>query len=262
MAYTTKAGNSLVVSIPDLTSSIAQIAMVCDPKNAKKVYRKGISAGGRVLLKKAKELVPNSKVKTGKKAPKGRYGRSGLLKKSLTMYYRQGKTAIRPYVVIGSNRQTSDELQRGKQKVKEIPAKTIHLVEDGFTAVSRVSLDGTKAGQVKGTELKDKVLNLLRTQRGFLVSAQTINLKNALEKGFDQKLMTSSSLNAKLQKQKVGIEEVKAYIKGYKAATKTKIRPRKFLERAAKDAKAPAIAKAVEVLRSEYDRLISIYRVK
>jgi hypothetical protein len=262
MSVAIKTGNNLTVLIPDLTSSLAQIAMVCDPKNAKKVYRKGISAGGRVLLKKAKELAPNSKVRQGKKAPKGRYGRSGLLKKSLAMYYRTGKTGNRPYIVIGANRNVSADLPRGKQTTKETPAKTIHLVEDGFTAVSRISLDGTRAGLVKGSELKNKVLNLLRGQRGFMVKASSINLKNALAQGFDKKLMTSDSLGSRLQKQKVGLDEVKAYVKGYKKATKTASRPRKFLERAAKAAREPAIAKAVEVLRSEYDRLISVFRVK
>lgn len=262
MSTTVMAGNGLSLSVPDLASSLDQIAAALNPKLMRKVYRKGISAGGRILLKKAKELVPNSRVKRGKKSPKGRYGRSGILKKSLKMYYRTGKTGIRPYVVIGSDRDTAENAARGKQTQKEIPSKTIHLVENGFTAVSRISLDGTRAGLVQGSDTKNKVLSLLRGQRGLLVKASTINLKNALEQKLDQKLFASTQLSWSLTRRNISQQKVESYVKGYKKATKTKVAPRKFMEKAAKQAGPIAKAKAVEVLAAEFQRLISIYRVK
>jgi len=258
-----KTGSGLNVYIPDLASSLDQISAQLNPKIMKKVYRKAVSAGGRVLLKKAKELVPNSRAKRGKKSPKGRYGRSGILKKSLKMYYRVGKSGVRPYVVIGSDRDTSENAQRGKKTQAEIPSKTIHLVEKGFTAVSRISLDGTQAGLVKGKDkLADKVLSLLRDQRNFMSNRSSITLKKALDQKFDERLWAHTSLQYNLDRREVSRQTVEAYIRGYKAAKKTKVRPRKFMEKAAQQAGPMATAKSVEILKSEFDKLVSIYRVK
>lgn len=262
MAVALKASNGLTIAVPDLDGALAQVITGLNPKIAKKVWRKGITAGGRILLRKARQLAPNSRVKRNKKSPKGKYGRSGILKKALNLYYRIGKNSVRPYVVIGADRAVSENNVRGNRTDLEMPSKTIHLVENGFTAVSRISLDGTKSGLVRGRDLNAKVLDLLRGQRAVLVKKWSINFKNALEQKLDQKLMTSWSLQENLRDRNLSQQKLESYIKGYKRATKTKVRARKFMERAAKEGRAEAVAKAVEILRSEYEKLLSIYRVK
>jgi hypothetical protein len=250
-----------IVRVPDLSGALGPILLALDPKKAKKIYRKALTHGGRVLLAEARRLAPNAGIKRKKNQPIGHYGRSGLLRKSLKVFYRDKKSPYRPYVVIGVDRDVYAVTQRGRRKVNEIPKSTVHLVEDGFVAVSRVSLDGTRAGRVKGRDINTRVISLLRSQRGLGAKSSEINMRKALSQGLDQKLLQDSFLNLRLAAKGVSRDTVESYIRGYKAATKTVVRGRKFLERAQKAATAAAKDKALAVLQAEYANLVKTLRV-
>jgi len=143
----------MVVGVPDLPRALDRIAMVFNPKEAKKIYRKALTAGGRIIHKAAKALVP----KRGriKKGETGIYGKTGLTKKSLRIFYRTGRKNNTSYIVVGSDRSVSATVKRGKQSIQAIPAKTIHLVEKGFVAVSRIP-------GVQGRKTHEEVLRQIR----------------------------------------------------------------------------------------------------
>ena len=242
-SFWTGPGKSIFVSIPDLPRAFDRIAMAFDPKSAKKIYRKALMASGRVILKEAKKLCP-VKGKT-KKNERGTYGKSGLTKKSLKVYYRTGRQKNASYVIVGADRGVSQTMTRGKQAVPQIPSKTIHLVEKGFVAVSRIP-------GVVGRHTHFEVLKKIRKMGGR--NTATISMRNAFLQGYAQKLMTNP---------KPGSPDVfkdAAYLRSYRGIKKTKVPGQHFMDRAKKNAGPVAIETAKSIMQQEYTNLISIYR--
>jgi hypothetical protein len=242
--FYTGAGKSVLIGVPDLPKALDRIAMAFNPKEAKKIYRKALMAGGRIILKTAKALVP----KRGriKKGDKGIYGKTGLTKKSLKIWYRTGRRNNTSYILVGADRSVMQKVKRGRQEIDAIPSKTIHLVERGFTAVSRIP-------GIVGRETHYEILKRLRKVGGR--GTRSISMANALKQGLDKKLITSNHRTPT-------VFSTAAYLRGYRKATKTKVPGAFFMRRAKQESADAAIAKAREVMQKEYQDRLSIFRVK
>ena len=234
------------VRVPDLSRVLVPLAQALGPEPSQKVFRKALSEGAKLIVKRARELAPGPG-----KAPKRRkgqakgpkvYGKSGALKKSIKAYFRRAKKSQAAYIVVGANRDYKISVRRGTKDMYAYPKNYIHLVDRGFTAVARIP-------GVVGRKTNYSILRLLRRFRKAGVNARDISFARALADGFDKKLLTGNSIKDGNKKR------IANYIRGYRKATRTKVPGQYFMERASRETRAQAIEVATRILLAEYTKL-------
>jgi len=234
------------VRVPDLSGVLGPLARALGPEPSQKVFRKALSEGAKIIVKRARELAPGPG-----KAPKRRkgqakgpkvYGKSGALKKSIKAYFRRGKKSQAAYIVVGANRDYKIPVRRGKKDMYAYPKNYVHLVDRGFTAIARIP-------GVVGRKTNYAILRMLRRYRVAGTNARDISFARALKDGFDQKLLASDSIKDSNKRR------VANYIRGYRKATRTKVPGQFFMERASRETRAQAIKVASRYLLAEYAKL-------
>lgn len=233
-------GKALTVELPNIGMMIDRMrAELRDEKMTRKIYRKALTGGGRIMLKAVQMLMPaTGKRPRGKGTkPPPKYGATGATRKALSVFYRTGKGKMAAYIVVGVKRSYAIDAKRGKQIVKHQPSKTVHLLEKGFTAVARIP-------GIVGRRTNYSIVKVLRRFAG----DRRVSLSKALDQGIDDKLLTSGRLK---EKNKLRIAK---YISAYRSAKRTKVQGKGYFEKARAASADLARDYVITVLAQEWDR--------
>jgi|GEM_PF-3703494 len=241
-----QSGAAFTCQIPIIDAVLDRVVVDIGFKLGLAIYRKAIMAAGRVSLKAVQgELKRIYGRKLNKRKSEGLdYGNTGALPAAMRVVFRTAENGASSYAVVGTDRELQVPARRGKKTVYERPANTVHLANRGFTAVSRV------AG-VSGRQTNYSVVKSLRNtaRREKVENAANLGMRRLLENNVDRIFLdrnqSARSFVAKAQ-----------YIARYKAATKTEVPGRKFMEVAAALSRDPAVAEAMRVLQMEFDKAL------
>lgn len=238
----TSAGKGATIKIPDLPKALQRITDLFGPKVGQAVYKKGIQAGGKIMLDAARAKATWRPTPKKKRGQPGEYGRTGALPKSMTLKYRTNQAKDYSYVVIGAARDKGVNTRRGRQSVVEDPSKTVHLMEKGYTAVSRV------AG-VKGRAGQGILQNIRHLAKLLKISRRRLSLRSVTETGFD------ATYSSYLQGHEAA--RVNKYFTGYRGSRRTVVPGRHFMKAAADESKDKAIAAAKDTMQAEFAKLLA-----
>lgn len=225
----------ITADFPNLTGIIDEFRKVLTDSEFKTAVRKSLMAGGRIMLESAKAHVPvmGRRAKPGQRVSRVS---TGLLKRALSIIARAGTNGS--YVVIGSDRDTTKQILRGRKTITAIPGKYVHLVEKGFVAVARQK-------GVKGRQ-DDWILKLIRNGQLLKIQAD-----KSAKPVFD---VTDYDANRTL----VGhfadrVVKVQSRIAG---AKRTPVKGRHFLKAAVDQTKDQAVHKTIETLGQAVPNII------
>jgi len=211
------------------------------------LIRDATRVGGRILLAKAKELVPSensSRLRKNRPVKQSRGVSHGTLRESLSLIYRPRRDG--GYVVVGANRETTRMVKRGKKQIMAQPSKSIHLVEKGFTAVARQK--GIQGSQRDATRLfaAHRLLKRLREDQDFKLSRSQTRLLARYQEIAESKLRVDQSLVSRAQ----------ARYKDFSAARRTEVPGHHFLARAQAATATQAITAMSQAMETGLPKLI------
>lgn len=237
----TSAGKGATIKIPDLPRALQRITDLFGPKIAQQVYKKGVMAGGKIMLDAARAKAAWRPPARKKRGQPGEYGRTGALPKSLKIKYRTNSSKNYSYIVIGVARDKGVTTRRGRQTVVEDPSKTVHLMEKGYTAVARV------AG-VRGRQGVDVLRSIRHLAKLLKISRRRLSLRSVSETGFD------STFASYLQESEA--KRASRYFAYYRGARRTVVPGRHFMRDSARESQARAILAAKEAMEADFARLL------
>lgn len=217
----------ITADFPNLSGIMDEFRKILTDSEFKTAVRKSLMAGGRIMLESAKANVPTSarRLKPGQRLARVS---TGLLKRALSIIARSGTNGS--YVVIGSDRDTTKQILRGRKTITAIPGKYVHLVEKGFVAVARQK-------GVKGRQ-DDWILKLIRN--GQLLKIQADQSAKPI---FD---LTDYDANRSLVARFTDrVAKAQSRIAG---AKRTPVAGRNFLKAAVDQTKDQAVQKTIETL--------------
>jgi hypothetical protein len=234
------AGRGATLRLPDLPRALQRITDIYGPKTANGIYRRAIATAGKILLAAARVRAAWRPRARRKRGQPGQYGQSGILPRSLAARVRTSRSNNTTYVVIGAARDKGVDVRRGRHTITEDPAKTVHLMERGFTASARVA--GVRGR--KGAEMMSHARNLARILK---ISRRRLSLRSVTESGFDHTLASHLEHSEAVR--------VGRFFAFYKAAKKTVVPGRHFLEAASRDATPAAVEAAKASMQADWAKL-------
>jgi hypothetical protein len=241
----TSSGDAFLVSVPVIEMVMERVITEIGITRGKAIYKKAIMAGGRVGLRAVKAEVQKISGKFDKKMIEGlEYGRSGALWRSMKTMFRTAKSGLYSYAVVGADRDFEVPARRGKHTIYEVPAATVHLVNNGFRAVHRIpGMVGRKNHNLTVDSLR-RMATALKMEK-----AHKMSMAKLIGAGVDKRFTQFSSDK--------GFARQSAYLSKYKAAGTTEVAGRKFLQKAAAFAQGPSVAKVMEVMQAEFTKALA-----
>lgn len=211
------------------------------------LIRDATRVGGRILLAKAKELVPSensSRLRKNRPVKRCRGVSHGTLRESLSLIYRPRRDG--GYVVVGANRETTRMVKRGKKQIMAQPSKYIHLVEKGFTAVARQK--GIKGSQREIVKLfrAYRLIQRAREDDQFKVSQSQARLIAKYREIAASKTFVDQEL----------ARQAKQRYKDFTAARRTEVPGHHFLARAQAATATQAITAMSQAMETGLPKLI------
>lgn len=209
------------------------------------IYKKAIMAAGNLAKKGIQAELQKISGKFTKNKKHGlKYGRTGALAKSIKSMFRTNKGGLYSYAVVGTDRNFSASASRGRVMADVVPGNYVHLVNNGFVAVSRVSGVVGRARGYQAVHALRTVGSALKIER-----ARTLSMRRLL----GHKLDAFYADRAHDDNKQSNLQ----YIKAYKQATKTNVRGRHFMEAAAARFGPEGVRLAMSIMQTEFDKVIS-----
>src|SRR5574343_297557 len=236
---------AILLNVPEIDKVVQKVVTEIGIAKGFAIYRKAIMAAGKIGQKAIQAELQKRSGKFSKNKKHGlKYGGTGALPAAMKVQGRTNRDGLYSYAVVGTDRGFKTAAKRGQKMADVVPANHVHLVNNGFVAVSRIP-------GVVGRDQGYKTVQALRAmgQALKIQRARTLSMRRLLGHKLDSYYTVRANDSNKVQNLK--------YIAGYKGVKKTTVKGRHFMEGAAITFGPQATEVAISVLKTELDKVIS-----